>query len=118
MRRFSSESRVPCHEIGKGFDLARGFYDTHTGYGGGDLRQFTGHSDDQICLSNGKDRRHEEWKSQRDPTLDAELRERAIHQSLLTLQRFDQGVRKLQILFQRKATCANPLSGAHETKKV
>src|SRR6266851_4199121 len=32
MRRFSSESRMPSHEIRKGFDLARRFHDAHPSY--------------------------------------------------------------------------------------
>src|SRR5438309_5232966 len=32
MRRFSSESRMPSHEIRKGFDLARRFHDAHSSY--------------------------------------------------------------------------------------
>src|SRR5260370_18026037 len=32
MRRFSSESRMPSHEIRKGFDLGRRFHDGHPSY--------------------------------------------------------------------------------------
>ena len=51
-------------------------------------------------------------------TFGPKLRQSAVHRSLLTFQGFDQRVRKLQIVFQRKTTSANPLSRAHETNKV
>jgi hypothetical protein len=100
---------MPCHEIRKGFDLPRRFHYAYTSHGSGDLCQLAGHSEDQIGLSDGKDRRHKEWKTKRDTPLRAKLCQRAIHQGLLTLRRFDQRVRKLQIFFQGKTTGANPL---------
>jgi hypothetical protein len=109
---------MPGHEIWKGLDLARRFHDACTSYLSGHLCQLAGHSEDHVGSSDGKDRGHKEWKTKSDTTLDAELGERPIHPSLLTLQRFDQGVGKLQILLQRKTTGANPLSGAHKANKV
>ena len=72
----------------------------------------------QIGVSDGKDCRREEWKTKHDTPFRVKLRQRTIRESLLTLQRFDQCVRKVQILFQRKSTGANRLSGTHETDKV
>ena len=82
------------------------------------IGQFAGHCEDQIGVSDGKDCRHEEWKTKHDTPFRAKLRQRTIRESLLTLQRFDQCVRKVQILFQREPTGANRLSGTHETDKV
>ena len=42
-RRFTRQSRMPRHEIRKGYDLARRFRDTHTSHCRGDLRQSAGH---------------------------------------------------------------------------
>jgi hypothetical protein len=69
-------------------------------------------------VSDGRDCRHEEWKTKHDTPFRAKLRQRTIRESLLALQRFDQCVRKVQILFQRKPTGANRLSGTDETDKV
>src|SRR6267142_83846 len=115
---FSAESWMPGHEIRKGLDLARRFHNAYASHPGGDLCQSAGHSKDQIGLSDGKDRRHKERKTEHDTPLRAKLRQRAIHQGLLTSQGFDQRVRKLQILFQRKTARANPQSGAYKTNKV
>jgi hypothetical protein len=109
---------MPSHEIRKGFDLARRFHDAHPSYRSSHLCQFAGRCEDQIGVSDGKDCRHEEWKTKHDTPFRAKLRQRTIRESLLTLQRFDQCVRKVQILFQRKPTGANRLSGTHETDKV
>jgi hypothetical protein len=51
--------------------------------------QFTGHCEDQIGVSDGKDCRHEEWKAKHDTPFRAKLRQRTIRENLLTLQRFD-----------------------------
>jgi hypothetical protein len=59
-------------------------------------------------LSNGINGWHKEWKTEHDTPFRTKLRQRAIHQGLLTSQRFDQRVRKLQILLQRKTMGANP----------
>src|SRR6266446_1355002 len=85
MRRFSSESRMPSHEIRKGFDLARRFHDAHPSYRSSHLCQFAGHCEDQIGVSDGKDCRHEEWKTKHDTPFRAKLRQRTIRESLLTL---------------------------------
>ena len=103
---------MPRHEIRKAIDLARRFHDAYTSHPCGDLCQFAGHSENQIRLSDRKDRRDKEWKTKHDATLHTKLRQGTIHQGLLPSQRFDQRVRKLQILFQRKTTSANPQSGA------
>jgi hypothetical protein len=89
MRRFSSESRVPSHEIRKGFDLARRFHDAYTSYRSSHLCQFAGHCEDQIGLSDGKDCRYEEWETEHDTPFRAKLRQRTIRESLLTLYRFN-----------------------------
>jgi len=110
---FRTESWVPCHEIRKSLDLARRFHDPYTSHPSGNLCQPARHSEDQIGLSNDIDGWHKEWQTEHDPPLRTKLRERAIHQGLLTIQRFDQRVRRLQILLQRKTMRANPQSGAH-----
>src|SRR5258705_12618826 len=69
MRRFASESRMPCHEIRKGLDLARRFHEAYTGHGSGDLCQLAGHSEDQIGLRDGKDCWHEKLKTNRSTSL-------------------------------------------------
>src|SRR5215470_15798613 len=118
VRRLAGKARVPDHEIRKDFDLAGRFHNAHAGYRACNLRQPAGHGEDEISVSNRENRWQKEWKTKRDAPLRAELRQGTIHRSLLTLQRFDQRVRKLQILFQRKTTNASALGGAHETNKV
>ena len=86
---------MPCHEIRKSVDFARRFDDAYTSHRSGHPRQPAGHSEDQIGLSDGKYRWYKEWKTKRDTPLRAKLRQRAIHQRLLALQRFDQCVRKV-----------------------
>jgi hypothetical protein len=80
---------VPSHEIRKGFDLARRFHDAYTSYRSSHLCQFAGHCEDQIGLSDGKDCRYEEWKTEHDTPFRAKLRQRTIRESLLTLYRFN-----------------------------
>src|SRR5258708_35185 len=94
MRRFSSESRMPSHEIRKGFDLARRFHDAYTSHRSSHLCQFAGHCEDQIGLSDGKDCRYEVWKTEHDTPFLAKLRQRTIRESLLTFCRFNQCVPK------------------------
>jgi hypothetical protein len=53
MRRFSSESQMPSHEIRKGFDLARRCHDAYPSYRSSHLCQFAWHCEDQIGLSDG-----------------------------------------------------------------
>src|ERR1700731_4676452 len=115
---FSAESWVPCHEIRKSLDLARRFHDPYTSHPSGNLCQSARHSEDQIGLSNGINGWHKEWKTEHDPPLRTKLCQRAIHQGLLTSQRFPQRVRKLQILLQRKTARATPQSGPYETTKI
>ena len=79
---------MPSHEIRKGFDLARRFHDAPPSYRSSHLCQFAGHCEDQIGVSDGKDCRHEEWKTKHDTPFRAKLRSRTIRESLLTLQRF------------------------------
>jgi hypothetical protein len=89
---FSAESWVPCHEIRKGLDLARRFHNAYTSHPSSNLCQSARHSEDQIGLSNGINRWHKEWETAHDTPVRTKLRERAIHQGLLTSQRFDQHV--------------------------
>src|SRR6201987_6232462 len=105
--RFIGESRMPCHEIRKGLDLARRFHDAHTSHDRSDLCQSARHGKNQVSPCDGKDRGHIEWQSKRDLPLCAKLRESAIHQGLLPLSYLDQDVLKFQILFQRKTTSTN-----------
>src|SRR5260370_42366807 len=109
---------MPCHEIRKSFDFARRFDDAYTSHRSGDPCQPAGHSEDQIGLSDGEYRWYKERKTKCDTPLRAKLRQRTINQRLLALQRFDQRMRYLQVLFQRKTTGANPQGGTHETNKI
>ena len=76
---FIGESRMPCHEIWKGFDLTRRFHDAYARHACGDLCQSARHREHQVRLRDGKDRGHKEWQSKRHTPLCAKLRQRAIH---------------------------------------
>jgi len=118
MGRFARESWMPCHEVWKSFDFARRSHHPHTSYGSRNLGQPEGHGQDQVGVRNGKDRRHEKRQSDRDAPLCPKLRQRPIHHSLLTIEGFDQGVRQLQILFERKSTGPDRLGRSDETNKI
>jgi hypothetical protein len=109
---------MPAHEIGKRFDLARRFNHPQTHHRRGDLGQLARDRQDQIGFGDGEDRGQKERKSQRGPPLCAQLRQRSIHRSLSTIQRFDDRVRQLQILFERKTTGTNRLSGPNNTDEI
>ena len=82
VRRFICESRMPRHEIRKGFDLTRRFHDAHTRHGRSHLCQPARHGENQVRLCDGKDRGDKEWQCERDVPLYAKLQQSAIHQSL------------------------------------
>ena len=74
---------MPRHKIWNGFDLARRFHDAYPSYRSSHLCQFAAPCEDQIGLSDGKDCRDKEWKAKHDRPFRAELRQRAIRESLL-----------------------------------
>ena len=115
---FVSESRMPCHEVRKSFDLAWRFHHAQTSQRNGDLCQSARDGQDQIGFSDGEDCGHKERKTKRDAALYAKLRQRTIHHGLLTIQSFDQCVRQLQVLFECESTRPNGLGGSDQTNKV
>jgi hypothetical protein len=75
-------ARVPsCH------GRPRRFYHSYATHRTCNHCQSARHRKDQIGLSDGVDRRHKEWKTEHNAPLCADLRQRAIHQGLLTTKR-------------------------------
>src|SRR6266705_980829 len=52
VRRFRSESLMPCHEIRKAFDLVGWLHHTHVCIRRGDLPQSAGYGEDQVGASD------------------------------------------------------------------
>src|ERR1700752_5026316 len=115
---FVSESRMPCHEVRKRFDLAWRFHHAQTSQRKGDLCQSARDGEDQIGFSDGEDCGHKKQKTKCDATLYAKLRQRTIHHGLLTIQSFNQCVRQLQVLFECESTLPNGLGRSDQTNKV
>ena len=115
---FRSESWMPGHEIRKAFDLVRRLHDTHICSRRSDRSESAGDREDQVAARDHEDRRDKEGEAEHGTPSQAAFRQGPVHRRLLTSPRLDDGVRKVEIFFQRETSGAALLSAADQTHEV
>ena len=109
---------MPGHEIRKAFDLVRRLHDTHICSRRSDRSESAGDREDQVAARDHEDGRHEERKAEHGTPSQAALRQGPVHRRLLTSPRLDDGVRKVEIFFQRETSGADLLRSADQAHEV
>jgi hypothetical protein len=115
---FRSESWMPGHEIRKAFDLVRRLHDTHVCSRRSDPSESARYGEDEVASRDHEDRRDKEREAEHRTPSQAAFRQRPIDRRLLTFPGLDDGVRKVEIFFQRETSGADLLSSADQTHEV
>ena len=109
---------MPSHEIGQASDFTRRFDNPYVRKRCHDLGQPSRHRYHQIGACDAENRGHEERNTPHRLSFQTEVCEGSIDRSLLSFPRFNDCVRKVQILFRRKSSWMLPLAPSYETNEV